>query len=547
MPRIYLALLLCCGWGVLGYLAAIAQEPPRAANPPTALTPARPTGRPGKFVGSASCASTACHGSVQPDRSLTPRGPENLPPIRRDEYVRWIENDPHARAAQVLGEETSLRMFVALGVMELPANSRDFQQARIPADPEKRAAFEKMYDRCARCHDQQQARGLRPDLPGDPQFTDANYHQGVGCEMCHGAAGRWLDSHYRVDFVGLSPTAKAARGLVDTGRLDLRARMCVNCHVGGAAEVDHDLIAAGHPMMKFELAAYMAMLPAHWKRVRERSRYGDRPDHELQLWLLGQIETARAALLQLQTRAAQAQEDNRNDAPTRWPELAESNCFACHHDLGPAGWRQNQIGDRLKAAGRTLVTAEWNGWNTWLLRQLMPQLTGQGEAAAASKALNRLAAEMNGAIIPNEQKAQTACANAITQLERWAERVADPGTGELRQNQQNLIAAVLAVARQNRGADAIASWDNATQTYLALKAVQQTRIAASPQSQELATADKLLTAMRDDLKFPQNMNRKYHSPRQFEEREPNAASVRDAFLEKMLQVVRILENPQVPR
>ncbi len=35
-------------------------------------------------------------------------------------------------------------------------------------------------------------------------------------------------------------------------------------------EVDHDLIAAGHPALRFEFATYFANLPPHWDVARDK-------------------------------------------------------------------------------------------------------------------------------------------------------------------------------------------------------------------------------------------------------------------------------------
>src|SRR5262249_41475906 len=52
----------------------------------------------------------------------------------------------------------------------------------------------------------------------------------------------------------------------------------------------------------------------------------------VQDWVLGQLATAEAAAVLLAYRA------NSEAAP--WPELAEYDCFACHHDLKAKSWRQ---------------------------------------------------------------------------------------------------------------------------------------------------------------------------------------------------------------
>jgi hypothetical protein len=86
--------------------------------------------------------------------------------------------------------------------------------------------------------------------------------------------------------------------------------------------VDHDLIAAGHPPLRFELSLYHARLPKHWDEQKDRT---GQPDFEARLWLLGQATSALAATqLSISARL----------------DLAAYDCFGCHHDLNPSGWRR---------------------------------------------------------------------------------------------------------------------------------------------------------------------------------------------------------------
>ena len=49
-----------------------------------------------------------------------------------------------------------------------------------------------------------------------------------------------------------------------------RAENCLTCHLGTADKaVDHEMIAAGHPDLYFELASFTAAMPRHWKERRE--------------------------------------------------------------------------------------------------------------------------------------------------------------------------------------------------------------------------------------------------------------------------------------
>jgi hypothetical protein len=169
--------------------------------------------------------------------------------------------------------------------------------------------------------------------------------EGVGCESCHGRSDTWRNEHYLPAW----KQTRLADGFRDLRKPSARARSCVGCHVGAPGqEVNHDLIAAGHPPLRFELGAFHEKLPKHWDFDRERA---DDPQLEARLWLAGQIESSRAALDLLEYRA------NRSNGS--WPELAEFDCESCHHPLTTPSWRQAAIpSSPLIRPGSPL-------WGTW--------------------------------------------------------------------------------------------------------------------------------------------------------------------------------------
>ena len=91
---------------------------------------------------------------------------------------------------------------------------------------------------------------------------------GVSCEACHGAAKIWLENHVGREYKDL-----LKEGMYDTVDLVKRAEKCVSCHVGDEGErrnVDHELIAAGHPDLVFELDTFTSILPPHWRLPKRR-------------------------------------------------------------------------------------------------------------------------------------------------------------------------------------------------------------------------------------------------------------------------------------
>jgi hypothetical protein len=120
-------------------------------------------------------------------------------------------------------------------------------------------------------------------------------------------------------------------------RLDtpyIRTMSCTPCHVGTpAAEVTHDMIAAGHPRLNFEYLTFLELLPRHWKK-----RHDDEDGQGA--WYGGQLETLHAGMVLAVLRA------------TGPPELADWHCFACHHSLAPPGVTNRPKYQSLENVGR---------------------------------------------------------------------------------------------------------------------------------------------------------------------------------------------------
>jgi hypothetical protein len=173
---------------------------------------------------------------------------------------------------------------------------------------------------------------------GAPYFkTD-----GVGCESCHGPARNWINEHHLDAWQLKSVEEKTLLGMNDTQSLLGRAQTCVQCHVGTPEmDVDHDLIAAGHPRLNFEFAAFHAGMPRHWPDAKDRAAPRGGPDFEARAWMIGQLVSAQAALELLAERAS-------NQAKA-WPEFAEHDCAACHHNLQPDRYAQKN-GNRKPGA-----------------------------------------------------------------------------------------------------------------------------------------------------------------------------------------------------
>src|SRR5262249_2351328 len=147
--------------------------------------------------------------------------------------------------------------------------------------------------RCLACHAHAEAAQSK-DLV---QLAD-----GVDCETCHGPANAWLECHKKPGWVQETPwITKRGLGMTQTEEPATAVRLCTRCHVGEPGrEVDHELIAAGHPRLNFELTSYLANLPRHWDDAAARKRQSDL---EARHWILSQIISAGASLELLRARA----------------------------------------------------------------------------------------------------------------------------------------------------------------------------------------------------------------------------------------------------
>src|SRR5262249_48335933 len=135
-------------------------------------------------------------------------------------------------------------------------------------------------------------------------------------------------------------------------------------------DVNHDLIAAGHPRLNFEFAAFQANMPKHWEPTADEKK----PEYEFKSWAVGQAASAKAALDLLAYRAGHESQP--------WPEFTEYGCFACHHDLGASkdkdkgyvDWRQTPEHYKGRRPGAL-------PWGTWYFALLPAALESQGDAA----------------------------------------------------------------------------------------------------------------------------------------------------------------------
>ncbi|MCK5356482.1 MAG: hypothetical protein KAJ63_15305, partial [Methyloprofundus sp.] len=229
-------------------------------------------------LGVATCSGSTCHGASEPFTTST---------VLQNEYITWQREDKHSNAFKVLYNDDSKRMARNLGL-------KSAHTAKI----------------CLDCHTDNVAKTNRGKRF---QLSD-----GVGCEACHGGAGKYLGLHVS----GIATHAEnIASGLYPSENPIQRAKLCLSCHLGTQNKfATHRIMGAGHPRIGFELDTYTATAPAHYKidkDYRERKVVWS----HARTWAVGQAMAVQQYLTLI-------------SSPKRlenglFPELSLFECYAC--------------------------------------------------------------------------------------------------------------------------------------------------------------------------------------------------------------------------
>lgn len=277
------------------------------------------TADPPKYTGPGSCASPSCHGGVQVRTTTS---------VQQNEYSTWVVKDKHAHAFAVLTNPVATRMAKILAIEKADTAPK-----------------------CLACH--------ALSVPEADRARTFDSTDGVSCESCHGPASNWLGPHTTKGWTHERSVAAGMRDLRDPVH---RAENCLACHLGTADKsVDHEMIAAGHPDLYFELASFTAAMPRHWKEHAADDRTKDDPWADVRMLAAGQAVQLREQL----------QRVTRNAQGNAWPQFADLDCFACHHSLTDAdnSWRQ-----ALGYADRRAGNPPWNLSRYAVLRQIVNEV-----------------------------------------------------------------------------------------------------------------------------------------------------------------------------
>ncbi len=356
------------------------------------------------------CKATGCHGSNVPDSKNWQRA-----------FKIWFDQDPHSRAYTSLLSQASIKIVSRLANEELQPSSHKY--------------LDVINAKCISCHANEKA-------------PDAERVLGADCQVCHGDAAAWGSEHYSSKWKALGARRFEGTQMLNVENIVSRARICCSCHIGelnrtqGASigldrEVDHRMMAAGHPPMHFDFESYMRRYPSHWDSKEEAVGLGSTTG--MHRWRVGKLTATTTKLNLLAARAERS--TNTNAAANDWPELSEYSCTSCHHSLSQPSGRQ------VRSANTIVNTiANWDDWSVSQLdcairdpsrEQLQSQLAlfkAQVEqrvpdprtVAISAASLQRwLTVELNYVSSPSEQSAEiilpklkSRIAN-IEQLRNW--------------------------------------------------------------------------------------------------------------------------------
>jgi hypothetical protein len=320
------------------------------------------------YQGVASCAGSTCHGRAEGNGAV----------VRQDEIATWQEpsspGGAHSRAYAVLDSARGRQIAATLGLGS-PTSAGE----------------------CLGCH----------ATPARQRGAQFQLSDGVGCEACHGPASGWIASHYAM---GGTHAANVAAGMVPLEQPQTRARLCLDCHFGSAANeqfVTHRLMAAGHPRISFELDLFSAQQQHHDVDADYLARKGQASS--VRLWAVGQAEAVRRSVDLFA----------RPDRGT-WgvfPELSFYDCHSCHRGISDGPQRkltfetnpgrpipfgmppyndENMI--MLSAAARVLAPAQASGFDAASRDFHRAMGEGRPQAAAAAKRLGGSAAALSDAL-----------------------------------------------------------------------------------------------------------------------------------------------------
>ncbi len=437
------------------------------------------------MLGRASCAASTCHGGV------IDRGPS-----WKFSLTRWANDDPHASAGLLLYNELSEKIIGVLDPAIADLKRRGDETWKVARDNLLRR-------RCISCHV-----SATPEQCDESQSPLASSFlaEGVSCESCHGPAADWIDQHTDHSFAG-PERFTTATNMRDTETILGRTRVCVRCHIGSRSEdglvrdMNHDIIAAGHPVLRFDLMMYDAALPQHWDRETTPRFYESLVRVRQASRALGLATAAKLA-----SERAQHHLDERTEGPAGksrtipWPELSDYDCYSCHQSLSMDQYElpASDRGPKLQLAVGLPI---WNAWHTIGVKYL----TKENLEMLAPNSLSADAMATGGAVLASDFQSR---AKELAGAEFEAPR-----------NQLQLSIA----------AEPPRDWHAAAIVYLDSEAAFRDLVAMDPGNEGLA---KLRRQLAEEVRSYLRFNAALHSPENFD------IEASREFRDKLLKIIQ---------
>jgi hypothetical protein len=325
-----------------------------------------------QHLGVATCASSVCHGSVQPYESSR---------IQQNEFITWQTDrfgNMHAKAYAKLLTDEGQSISAKLGWG--------------PAEEAKE---------CLQCHSDY--------VPHEQRGEEFQLDDGIGCEACHGGAGDYMETHTDKS---RSQANKAEDGLFPTWQTQDRAKLCLSCHLGDSERmITHQIMGAGHPRLSFELDTFTFLQPHH--RVDED--YVDRKGSvdNARDWAIGQALAASQMLSLLQ--------DSEHGWRGVFIEPVLLDCHSCHKPMDADSW-QARSGTGLGPGEMRL-----NDSNLIMLRLITMAVDSDlsGRIKNQTVLLHQATTKDKAALMQAAATLQTTIDNALPQFSRHDFSVAD--------------------------------------------------------------------------------------------------------------------------
>jgi hypothetical protein len=104
------------------------------------------------------------------------------------------------------------------------------------------------------------------------------------------------------------------------------------------------MLAAGHPPLpEMEIETFLQAMPPHWTplamkgdAIKKLMNYNPNEPSRTKSLAIGALTALREAVALLAAKATSPQAKN------LWPDLADFDCYGCHHDLASPSWRQEK-------------------------------------------------------------------------------------------------------------------------------------------------------------------------------------------------------------